>query len=121
MKRHFKIISILGLAGFFLTSSMFCCCFTKMARAEEKPSCHQTHQASHSTSHDTKECDCDHSLAVLQTEKSFLPSFSVMDFLNMDQPILEVTPMVFDAQAYQGPPLYNDTTPLYIKHSILRI
>jgi hypothetical protein len=122
MKLNLKTISILSLVGFFLVSTMFCCCFTKEVEAkQEQPSCHQTQQKSDTSQHDSEECDCDQSKAVIQDGEFFVPSWQGVILFTFDQPVLAVTSDSFERQAYQAPPPQRTTIPLYIQNSILRI
>lgn len=122
MKLNLKTFSIFSLVGLFLVSTFVCCCVTSIAKAEEhKPSCHQTQQKADSSGHNSNECDCDQSIAIIQGEELLSPSFNLIAFLRIDHQTVDIKPIAFKARAYQAPPRYNDTIPLYIKYSILRI
>jgi len=121
MKLNFKKLSILGLVGIFLFSTILCCCFTQTVEAEEPtPSCHQTTHESES-SQSAKECDCDHSVSTAQ-KATFLKDSLVQVFtIPLDQLSSVYSAISAKVDVYQAPPLVYDTSPLYIKHSNLRI
>jgi len=121
MKLNFKKLSILGLAGIFLFSAILCCCFTETVEAKEStPSCHQTTHDSES-SQSAKECDCDHSIATTQ-KATFLKDSPVQVFtIILAQLFSETSAVSAKVDVYHAPPLVYDTSPLYIKHSNLRI
>ena len=121
MKLNFKKLSILGIVGIFMYSTVLCCCFTKTVEAEEPtPSCHQTTHESDS-SQSTKECDCDHSMTIAQKATFLKNSLLQVSTITLDQLFSDYSTISAKVDGYQAPPLIYDTSPLYIKHSILRI
>jgi len=121
MKINVKKISILALMTLFFISAILCCCFTKKVQAEEPtPSCHQTtHESEPSDS--AKDCDCDQSLATVKEAKFLKDSLSQFATVSLDQLSAHSSTIFAKVDAYHSPPLVTDTSPLYIKHSILRI
>ena len=121
MKLDIKKLSILGIVGIFLFSTILCCCFTQTVEAKElTPSCHQTTHESES-SQSAKECDCDHSVATAQ-KATFLKDSLVQVFtITLVQLFSETSTVSAKVDVYYAPPLVYDTSPLYIKHSNLRI
>ena len=121
MKINLKKLSIFGLVAVFLISAFLCCCFTNTVEAQEPtPSCHQTTHGEQ-PSQETNECECDQTLATFK-EATFLKNLlmqvtyvSVADFSN------NIFYVVSEINAYQAPPMVYETSPLYIKHSILRV
>jgi len=121
MKFNLKKISILGLVAVFFVSAIMCCCFTDIVQAEElTPSCHQTTHESDS-SKSMQECGCDQSLATVQNATFLKDSFLHTSPITLDQLISDYSTISAKVDVYQAPPLVYDTSPLYIKHSNLRI
>lgn len=121
MKFNIKKLSILGLAGVFIVSAMLCCCFTNQVEAKEPvPSCHQTAQDSDS-SNKTEECECDQSFATLKEYTQTKDALQQIATISLDQLHSRNFYISSEVDAYQAPPLIYDTSPLYIKHSILRV
>jgi len=121
MKFNIKKLPILGLVGIFLLSAMMCCCFTNVVEAEElTPSCHQTEHKTDS-SQNTEECGCDLSLAIIKKDVALNDTLvAVATFVIEQQTGNQFTISSFIV-ANQAPPQFYDTSPLYIKYSILRI
>jgi len=121
MRLNIKKLSILGIVGIFLFSTVLCCCFTKTVNAEElTSSCHQTTHESES-SQSAKECDCNQSMTIFQ-EATFLKNSLVqVSTIIPDQLFSDYSTISAKVDVYQAPPLVYDTLPLYIKHSNLRI
>jgi len=121
MRRNIKKLSILGIVGIFLFSTVLCCCFTKTVNAEEPtPSCHQTTHESES-SNSAKECACDHSMTIAQKATFLKNSLAQVSTIPLDQLISDYSTISAKVDVYQAPPLVYDTLPLYIKHSNFRI
>jgi len=121
MKRNLKKLSILGIVGIFLLSTVLCCCFTTTVEAEEPtPSCHQTTHESES-SNSAKECNCDHSMTIAQKATFLKNSLLQVSTIPLDQHFSDYSTISAKVDVYQAPPLVYDTSPLYIKHSVLRI
>jgi len=121
MKPNIKKLSILGLVGIFLLSTALCCCITKTVEAEEPtPSCHQsTHDTESSNS--TKECDCDYFMTTAQKATFLKNSLLQVSTIPLDQLFSDYSNISAKVDGYQAPTLIYDTSPLYIKYSILRI
>lgn len=121
MKLNFKKLTILGLVTAVFFYGVFCCCFNNIAEAEEPvPSCHQTTHDTES-SQNTEECECDEALAVIEKESHKINPLEVGSLLGIDCQIGSEIYLPIVKIANHDPPVIYDTTPLYIKHSILRI
>lgn len=121
MKFNLKNISILGFIALFFVSAIACCCLTDTVQAEEPaPSCHQTAHESGS-SQSAEDCDCDHSLSTVQKETFLKSSLVQVSTAPLDQLFSDDKSISEKVNVYQVPPLVYDTSPLYIKHSNLRI
>ena len=121
MRPNLKKISIAGLAAIFLISMIACCCLTNTVEAQEPvPSCHQTTQDTES-SQSTEECDCEQSLAMVKETTPLKASFLQIATISLDQSSGNYSFISTKTGAYQAPPQFYDTSPLYIKHSTLRI
>ena len=93
------------------------------AHAQEAvPECHKTSHESNSTQdHNTEDCDCPviTSITIEKTNSNFNLTKLAFNLVPISYHEYDsFTPTVL---AYQAPPIIYDTSPLYIKHSILRI
>jgi len=121
MRLNIKKLSIFGIVGIFLFSTILCCCFTETVEAEEPtPSCHQTTHDTES-SNSTKECDCDHSMTIAQKATFLKDSLQQVSTIPLGQLFSDFSTIFAKVDVYHAPPLVYDTSPLYIKHSNLRI
>ena len=104
-RENIKKLSILGIVGIFLFSTVLCCCFTKTVNAEElTSSCHQTTHESES-SQSAKECDCEHSITTAQ-KATFLKNSLVQVFtITLDQLFSDYSTISAKVDIYQAPPL----------------
>jgi len=121
MKFNIKKLSILSLVALFFVSAIMCCCFTDTVQAEEPtPSCHQAEHETDS-SQNIEECGCDQSMAIVKKDVALNDTLvAVATFVIEQQTGSQIYVPSFVA-AYQAPPQFYDTLPLYIKHSVLRI
>ena len=121
MRHKIKKCSIFVLAGIFIYSALICCCFTSIVEAEQiEPPCHQAAQDTES-SKNSAECDCDQSNAMIIAPSSLKDTQSRVVYIPSDQLSYEYFYLTAKVVAYQAPPLVYDPSPLYIKHSVLRI
>ena len=121
MKFNLRNISVLGLITLFFVSAILCCCLTDTVQAEEStPSCHQTTHESES-SQSAKECDCDHSVATVQKATLLKDSLVQVFTITIVQLLSGTSTVSVKVDVFHAPPLVYDTSPLYIKHSNLRI
>ena len=121
MKFNLKNISSLGLIALFFVSAILCCCLTDTVQAEEStPSCHQTTHESGS-SQSAEDCDCDYSLSTAQKATFLKSSLVQVSTVSLDQLFSDDRFVSEKVNVYQAAPLVYDTSPLYIKHSNLRI
>ncbi len=120
MKKMMKKFFVVSILASFVFTGLFCCCIEDVVQAkEELPPCHQT--SSTDDSHDSTDCECDLTMAVLQNNvKSDQHVLAQSVFIPQNIELTKLS-VVADIEAYQAPPLIYNSTPLYIKHSILRI
>ena len=121
MKLNFKKISILGLTAVFISSAVLCCCIIKTVHAKEHvPSCHQTsHEAD--SSDNLEECDCDQSFVII--EKSAVSNelsvkAELINIVQLNNVQIYHSPII---AVYQTSSQFNDSIPIFIKNSVLRI
>lgn len=121
MKFKLPKFAVLGLVIPVFFSALFCCCLTDSLHAQEpEPSCHSTNHKN-TTSQNAGDCVCDRSMAVIQNGavmdmavvKTVFPAVALQIHETLYAPVFE--------RATQAPPVIYDTSPLYIKHSVLRI
>jgi len=121
VKISFKNVTIVGLVFTFALVSSLCCDPSKVQAEDSVPKCHQTTQDSESSqSHVNDSCCLD--IVSLNLEKVNF-HFEQTQIAKLISPIFTSTfsPIASNAEAYQAPPHFYNTLPLYIKYSILRI
>lgn len=138
MRNKIKIFSF-PLAGFFLFASTLCCCLPSTSHADEaKISGHTSHRAEEHchtpTSQETDDshhadCDCGHE-RLLAVSSQFSPE--LQNLVISQWHILKDIPVFLSSiyypqtntavyQTHSPPSLLAQSTPLFIKNSILRI
>jgi len=123
MRGKFKNIIVLGLIFTFASASIFCCCIPDTAQASESvPECHQTsHQTHDSRNHNSEDCDCPNVISITIEKTNTHFELAKIAYGLIPTSYQEDTSFAPKIIAYQAPPIVYDTSPLYIKHSILRI
>ncbi|GEM_PF-5731576 len=118
-------------AAAFLISAFLCCCLTKSAHAQTpvpKASSHcQAHKADQAKKQESKTCDCckivknDPGQAgkVFELVQSLGKSFKIA--FVADYWAGNLTCVVSTHLAYQGPPRANESLPIYLQVSSLRL
>ena len=120
MKFKHQKITILALIIAVFISAIFCCCLTDFAQAAEPaPSCHQTND--HDTSQNSDECDCNQFFAITKKDVTKVKSLVKAALSGIVQKAINQYYDGAFVTTYQTPPQVYVTSPLYIKHSILRI
>ena len=124
MNKKFKNIVVLVLAFTFVSASVFCCCISDTAQASEAiPECHQTDHKTHDSSqdHNSEDCDCLNIISITIEKTNTHFELAKIAYGLVPLSYREYTSFVPTVIAYQAPPTVYDSSPLYIKHSILRI
>ena len=105
----------------FSVAAVMCCCMPETVQAkEEMPSCHQTAESNEPTQK-ADECSCDDTLAVLIEKVDSKIDLSDKTAIIINTPLSESISQISFKTVEHSPPPIIDTSPLYIKNSILRI
>ncbi len=121
MRTNFKKLTIFSIILTILFAATFCCCLTGSSQAAESiPACHQS-MDDNDASQNSDECNCNQSLAVLEKNVDNFNVLKVVSLLDIEKQVgQEFNGMRLIAKNHP-PPMIYDTSPLYIKHTILRI
>lgn len=121
MKRNWQKLACLVLMLTFSVAAVMCCCLPKTLEAkEEQMSCHQSSE-SHEPTQETDECSCDDTLAILTEKVDSKIDLLSKAMLVSNAPLSDSILQISFKTADHPPPIIIDTSPLYIKNSILRI
>ena len=136
MKKAHQKISIFVTISIFLFTALFCCCLQRDALAKvlihqavnsdqsHLPACHR---AANQTQKNTKsDCGCHKNISDFEAAKTDLKanSFEVLSFVYSSATFETFTYKYLSQPTINtsdGPPGSLSLTPLYLKHSILRI
>ena len=126
MKRFLKTPLIFVLALTVFAFSIYCCCLVHPAQAkEETPTCHQTEQ-SQEQSHNPEECDCPAFMGIVLQGAEVDIHLALLNITNFSD-ILQHSGQQYTPEfpeslsAHKAPLALEQSLPLYLKHSILRL
>ncbi len=127
MRKTFKTVLVLSLAGAFTLGSVLCCCVRNIAHADTVAvvKSHACCASKHTADHSQKAADCNHcSLKSMQTAQVFelIPSFTIaFKLLPADIVSIFHHSVVYQTVWADGPPGFSSEVPLYIQSHQIRV
>ena len=127
MRKTFKTVLVLSLAGAFTLGSVLCCCVRNIAHADTVAvaKSHACCASKHTAGHSQKAADCGHcSVKPMQTAQSFelIPSFTIaFKLLPTDIVFMTHTAVVYQTVWADGPPGFSSEVPFYIQSHQIRV
>jgi len=128
MRKTFKTVLVLSLAGVFTLGSVLYCCVRNIAHADTVAAkSHACCASKHTAGHSQKAADCEHcsvSLKSAQAVQSFdlIPSFTIaFKLLPADIVFITHTAVVYQTVWADGPPGFSSEVPFYIQSHQIRV